>query len=56
MAGIVVDAWAVVAFTDRALAADDAAEVRERIDQELVMTVTRLNAALGPNVSVRVEQ
>jgi hypothetical protein len=56
MTEIVVDTWAVIACTDRALAAEDAAAARDRIDRELVMTVTRLNAALGSNVSVRVEQ
>jgi hypothetical protein len=53
---MVVDAWTVVAHTDRALTADAAQRVSDLVTHELAAAVERLSELLGPTVEVRVEQ
>jgi hypothetical protein len=56
MAEVVLDAWSVVAYADRPTSASEAADLRRRIERELVAAAEWLSATLDPHLSVRVEQ
>jgi hypothetical protein len=56
MAGIVIDAWSVVAYTERPMTASETDELRHRIERELVAAAVWMSATLDPHLSVRVEQ
>jgi hypothetical protein len=56
MAGVVIDAWSVVAYTERPITATEADELRNRIERELFAATVRMSATLDPHLRLRVEQ
>ena len=56
MAGVVIDAWSVVAYTERPMTATEVDELRNRIERELVAATVWMSATLDPHLMVQVEQ